>query len=173
MFTLCEESHSRMVLISRARGIECAATAVPSSPGMSVQPDIPIFVSALPLSSAKARRRHAAGQRSACSFPMSGRGCRVATRARTGTPSGTSVQPDARRFRPFAFLPRLQRRDGTRQEENSENVRFLEENMKFLEPHIFSSLLWETVRDRQTFSFLSCGRWYTRGRELEVKNLTF
>ena len=34
-----------MALISRARGIERAAAAVPSSPGMSVQPDIPIFVS--------------------------------------------------------------------------------------------------------------------------------
>ena len=33
-----------MVLIPRARGIERAATAVRSSPGMSVQQDIPISV---------------------------------------------------------------------------------------------------------------------------------
>jgi len=37
-----------MVLISNARGIELAATAVCLSYGMSVQPDIPICVSTLP-----------------------------------------------------------------------------------------------------------------------------
>ena len=37
-----------MVLILRARVVERAATAVRSSPGMSVQPDIPIFVSPSP-----------------------------------------------------------------------------------------------------------------------------
>jgi len=44
IFAACEESDSHMVLISNARGLERAATAVNSSPGMSVQPDIPIFV---------------------------------------------------------------------------------------------------------------------------------
>jgi len=39
-----------MVLISRARGIERAVTAVRSLPGMSVQPDVPIFVSPSPSS---------------------------------------------------------------------------------------------------------------------------
>jgi len=56
IFAPCEESDSRMVLISKARGAECAATAVHSPPGMSVQPDIPVFVSALPPLSAKAKR---------------------------------------------------------------------------------------------------------------------
>ena len=37
-----------MVLNLNARGIERATTAVRSSPGMSVQPDIPIFISAPP-----------------------------------------------------------------------------------------------------------------------------
>jgi hypothetical protein len=37
-----------MVLLSNLRGIERAATEVRSSSGMSVQPDIPIFVSAPP-----------------------------------------------------------------------------------------------------------------------------
>ena len=36
------------MLIPRARGIECAATAVRSSPGMSVQADVLIFVSLPP-----------------------------------------------------------------------------------------------------------------------------
>jgi len=166
-----------MVLILRARGIELAATAVHSSPGMSVQPDIPIFIwrrlprgmvafrSCRGLTSAcsffvsdrgrtncvsgsytlcfpsslackgemevfdpnvpllwyahpwgclfnqtsrfvfrrclrRLQRRggffaHAEGQTSACSFPMSGRGCRVATTACSDTPSGASVQPNA------------------------------------------------------------------------------
>jgi hypothetical protein len=48
IFTPCEESDSCMVLISNARGIERAATAVRSSSGMSVQPDISIFISAPP-----------------------------------------------------------------------------------------------------------------------------
>jgi len=47
-FHPCEESDSRMVLISNARAIERAATAVRSSSGMSVPPDIPIFISAPP-----------------------------------------------------------------------------------------------------------------------------
>ena len=42
------ESDSRTVLISRARGIDRAATAVRSSFGMYVQPDIPFFVPAPP-----------------------------------------------------------------------------------------------------------------------------
>jgi len=37
-----------MVFISKARGIEHTANAVRSAPGMSVQPDIPIFVLAPP-----------------------------------------------------------------------------------------------------------------------------
>ena len=45
------------------------------------------------------------------SFRMSGRGCRVPTTARTGTPSGTPVQPDASICR-FALLPGLRKRDG-------------------------------------------------------------
>jgi len=45
MFAPCEESDSRMVFISKARGVERAVAAVHSSPGMSVQPDIPIVVS--------------------------------------------------------------------------------------------------------------------------------
>jgi hypothetical protein len=45
IFAPCEESDSRRVLLSNARGIERAATAVSSSPGVSVQPDISIFVS--------------------------------------------------------------------------------------------------------------------------------
>ena len=55
---------------------------------------------------------HAEGQTSACSFPVSRRGYRVATTARTGTPSGTSVQPDApiSSIRPPTCL---QRRDGS------------------------------------------------------------
>ena len=43
IFAPCEESDSCMVLILNTRGLEHAATAVHSSPGMSVQPDIPIF----------------------------------------------------------------------------------------------------------------------------------
>ena len=54
---------------------------------------------------------HAEVQTSACSFRMSGRGCRVPTTARTDTPSDTSVQPDAP-ICPFALLPCLQKRDG-------------------------------------------------------------
>ena len=42
---------------------------------------------------------------------MSGKGCRVPTTARTGTPSGMSVQTDAP-ICPFALLPGLQKRDG-------------------------------------------------------------
>ena len=45
MFAQREESE---VLISSARGIERAATAVRSSPCMSVQPEIPILVSVAP-----------------------------------------------------------------------------------------------------------------------------
>jgi len=37
-------------LFSKARGIAHAANAVRSAPGMSVQPDIPIFILALPSS---------------------------------------------------------------------------------------------------------------------------
>ena len=102
------------MLFYKARGLERAISArSPSSSsilclrfasavfadlpplGMSVQPDIPISVSALPPSSVKARRlfAHAGGQTSASSFRMSKRGCRVATTVRTGTQSGTSVQP--------------------------------------------------------------------------------
>ena len=40
----CEESNSRMMLISRARGRGRPATVVRSPHGMSVHPDIPIFV---------------------------------------------------------------------------------------------------------------------------------
>ena len=55
---------------------------------------------------------HAEGQTSACSFPMSGSGCRVATTVRSGTPSGTSVQQNApipsRPHCPdFSFFPSL------------------------------------------------------------------
>ena len=45
-FAPCEESDSRTVLILNARGIERAITAHSPS-GMSVQPDIPIFVTTL------------------------------------------------------------------------------------------------------------------------------
>ena len=45
------------VLILRVRGIKRGATAVRLSPGMSVQPDIPFCVLALPPWSAKARRK--------------------------------------------------------------------------------------------------------------------
>ena len=45
-FAPCEESDSRTVLISNARGIERAITARSPS-GMSVQQDIPIFVTTL------------------------------------------------------------------------------------------------------------------------------
>jgi len=48
-----------MVLISRARAIERAATAVRSLPGMSVQPDVPIFVSPSPSSRGDAFFAHA------------------------------------------------------------------------------------------------------------------
>ena len=46
-----------VVLILRVRGIKHGATAVRLSPGMSVQPEIPFCVSALPPWSAKARRK--------------------------------------------------------------------------------------------------------------------
>ena len=48
ILALCEESDSRMVLISRQIGPERAATAVCSPHGMSVQLDIPTFISAPP-----------------------------------------------------------------------------------------------------------------------------
>ena len=44
MFVPCEESNSRMVLISRERRPEHPAIAVRSPHGMSIQPGIPIFV---------------------------------------------------------------------------------------------------------------------------------
>ena len=56
VFRPTRESDSHWVLISRVRGLERTATAVRLPLGMSVQPDIPICVSALPPSSAKARR---------------------------------------------------------------------------------------------------------------------
>jgi len=43
IFAPCEESDSRMVLLSRERRVECVVTARSPS-GMSVQPDISIFV---------------------------------------------------------------------------------------------------------------------------------
>ena len=107
IFAPCEESDSRTVLISNAKRIEYAATVVRSSPEMSVPPDIPIsFRRRL----RRLQRRgggffaHAKGQTSACSFPMSGRGCLVTTTARTGTPFGTSVQPDAPSCLPLGFV---------------------------------------------------------------------
>ena len=48
IFAPCEESDSRTVLTSKARGIERAATAVRSSFGISVHPNIPFFVLAPP-----------------------------------------------------------------------------------------------------------------------------
>ena len=48
MLAPCEESDSRMVLISRAKGIERAGTSVRLFPGISVQPDTPTFVLAAP-----------------------------------------------------------------------------------------------------------------------------
>jgi len=48
-----------MALISRAKGIERAATAVRSLPGKSVQPDVPIFISPSPSSRAGAFFAHA------------------------------------------------------------------------------------------------------------------
>ena len=48
IFAPCEESDFHIVLLSNAREIERAANAVRSSPGMSVQPDIPSFVLAPP-----------------------------------------------------------------------------------------------------------------------------
>ena len=52
------------------------------------------------------------------------------------------------------------------------------ENVRFLEPHILSAVLLETVHDRQrmcgsssrTFSLLFCGRWYAIGTEREVSS---
>ena len=72
------------VLILRVRGIKRGATAVRLSPGMSVQPDIPFCVSALPPWSAKARRKlfcSCDGQTSACS-------CFVGVRGLTSRVSG-------------------------------------------------------------------------------------
>ena len=60
------------MLISRAKGIDRAATAVRSSFGMSVQPDVPFFVSAPPPSRDVPER--------------------AATAVRS--PHGMSVQPD-------------------------------------------------------------------------------
>jgi hypothetical protein len=96
LFAPCEESDSRWVPFSKVRGLERATTACsPSSSsilclrlasavfadllplGMSVQPDIPICVSALPPLSANARTlfRSCRDQTSACSFLISRRGC--------------------------------------------------------------------------------------------------
>ena len=55
-FAPCEESDSRTVLISNARGIERAITARSPS-GMSVQPYIPIFVTTLSPSRASRPRQ--------------------------------------------------------------------------------------------------------------------
>jgi hypothetical protein len=54
---------------------------------------------------------HAEGQTSACNFRTSGRGCRIPTTTRTGTLL-VRLFNQTRRFRPFALLPCLQRRDG-------------------------------------------------------------
>ena len=69
-----EESDSCRVLISRARGIEHAATAVHLSSGMSVQLDIPIFVLVLPPLQDVGLVSSCRGLASACSFFMSRKG---------------------------------------------------------------------------------------------------
>lgn len=92
------------------------------SPSRLLQPTVRLFNQMHCSLSARRLRRlqrrgggffaHAEVQTSACSFRMSGRGCRVPTTARTGTPSGTSVQPDA----PISFvrcLSPLRMRDGS------------------------------------------------------------
>ena len=48
IFAPCEESDSRMVLLSNERGLERPATAVRSLHGISVQPDTPTFLASPP-----------------------------------------------------------------------------------------------------------------------------
>jgi len=67
-------SSHRMVLISRARGNERTATAVRSSPRMSVQPDIPLFVSGPPPLPDGGFFGSCRGLTSVCSFFVSRRG---------------------------------------------------------------------------------------------------
>ena len=50
IFAPCEESDSRMVLLSNEGGLERPATAVRSRHEISVQPDTPTFFLAPPLS---------------------------------------------------------------------------------------------------------------------------
>jgi hypothetical protein len=67
-FAPCEESNSRMGLISRDRGIEHGVIVVRSPPTMSVQPDIPTSVSVLPPSRDGGLFNSCRGQTSVCSF---------------------------------------------------------------------------------------------------------
>ena len=72
-----------MVLFSNARGTEHAATAVRSSPGMSVQPDISIFISAPPPSRDVGFLAHAEASPLRVIFSWEGGIGRVALAART------------------------------------------------------------------------------------------
>ena len=101
IFAPCEESDSHMVLISNARGAERAATAVHLPPGMSVQPDILIFVSAPPPSSAKVRKMFFRLYRGSNLCMQLFREC-----------EGSDEPRQRLVHSPFALLPRLQRRVG-------------------------------------------------------------
>ena len=93
IFAPCKESDSRTVPFLRPRGIERAATAVRSSLGMSVQPDIPIFVSTPPPSWDGGFLTHAEVEPLHIASSWAGRVGQVTLAAHT--PYRVSVQPEA------------------------------------------------------------------------------